>query len=414
MSRTSRAASNRRRAAARNAAGNGNGNGDGTAASGTAGEQQAVHFSDDAPAVGGHGAGHLPAGAEQVLDDLEEGERHDADELDRVEPDGDGARAHEGPDEPAYDDEAAYDDGRHDESAYDEAAAGAEPPRDGGRYGPLESVMRRPRAAALPVVVCVTIAVLLGLLRPPVYTAEAQLIVGGVVRDYQPAAGQSDAVKELTDIYSRLVGSADHQQRVSEALGTEVPVGVLSAAPIPDSALIRLEASGSSDQEAIDRANAGADQLAAEVKDLKAQASNADQDLLKQLDQASAALSAAQIDLDAKQAAYNSAVNSGASAAAVENARQAFVAAEGAATTAKLKVDVLSSNYSSSASARSGGIDLAVFSKADVASSDRTKRLALYVFAGLVIGGLLGMALATLVANGWKLLPDRGRSPAEG
>ena len=85
------------------------------------------------------------------------------------------------------------------------------------------------------------------------------------MRNNAPAAGQTDAIKSLTDVYSRLVGSADLADRVNTALGTEVPPGSLSACPDPGLAgdparRHRLQRAGR-----IDWANAGAKELSAYV-----------------------------------------------------------------------------------------------------------------------------------------------------
>jgi len=276
-----------------------------------------------------------------------------------------------------------------------------------GRYGPIESVIRRPLITVVSVVVCVAIALVLALAKPVTYTAETQLIVGGIVRPFEPAAGQTDAILELTDIYSRLVGTGAHLERVDGALGTTVPAGSISAAPIPNSALIRLEATAGNAEEAVARANAGAEQLVAEVADLKAQSTAADQELLTQLDAANA-------DLFLKNAAATSAqaALTAAGASATQAQRDAYAAAASAAATAQVKSDVLDANYKASASAKSAGINLTLFSGTGGASNDRNKTILLYGFVGLVVGALIGMALSTLVANRWKLLPDEDLPPS--
>ena len=100
----------------------------------------------------------------------------------------------------------------------------AAPDVPSGWHGPLESIVLKPRLFLLPIIVLVTLGVVLAFVRPPVYTAEQQLVVGSVVRNYQIDVGQGQAVTDLTDIYSRLVGSGDHITQVDAAIAKTAPV----------------------------------------------------------------------------------------------------------------------------------------------------------------------------------------------
>ena len=51
------------------------------------------------------------------------------------------------------------------------------------------------------------------------------------------------------------------------------------------------------------------------------------------------------------------------------------------------------------------GINLSVFSPATPIGSDRKSMLQIYGIGAIVLGALLGTALATLSANGWQLIP---------
>jgi hypothetical protein len=310
-------------------------------------------------------------------------------------------------------DDEAYVDGHDDldgDVAYDDdgLASDDEPADDdqpGRRYGPIESVLRKPRLALVPVIVLVTLAGIAGVIRQPVYTAGAQVIVGGVVRNFEPAQGQVEAIQELTDIYSRLVGSSAHLDEIAQADGgIEVAAGSLTAAPIPGSALIRIEATGTDQAQAVAIADAAATGLVAYVQDLRTEASANSQQLLDQMTVASDELAVAQLDRTAKQNAYDAAVSA---SSGVEAAREALAKAEAAVATGQLKVEVLRSNYSTTQAAQTGGIAVSVFAAAQPEGGDRTSKLSLYLFAALAIGGLIGMALATLSANHWQLLPSR-------
>ncbi len=259
-------------------------------------------------------------------------------------------------------------------------------------HGPLESITMRPRLFIFPIILLVTLALIAGFVRKPVYTASAQLIVGSVVRDFQLNDGQAAAINDLTDIYSRLVGGSDFMAKVDDTAGEPVPVQAFTAAPIPDSSLIRLDAEGSDQQQAIDRADTGADALAAYVKDLQADSVESSQAKLREVEDAQKRLTAAQA-----QAAQLRAAAGGADTAPVQEA-------DAAAATIQVEVNTLQDNYRL-LQQTSGGIGLEKFGSAQPLGSDRKSTLQIYGIAGLLIGALLGMALATLSANRWKLLP---------
>jgi hypothetical protein len=272
-------------------------------------------------------------------------------------------------------------------------------------FGPIESIGRRPKAFFIPLVVCGLLGLALGVLRAPVFTAEAQLVVGGTVRNFQPAEGQTAALQDLTDIYSRLVGSGRHLQLVSDALGNDVPPGVLTAAPIPDSTLIRLDATGATQDEATQRADAAATGLVDLVKALQTESAASNTEVLTDLQARQTEMEDAIIRRNAAQAAYNN--------SPTEAARAELVAATALVDRLDLQVSVARDAYLASESARGGGIDLEVFSPAEPWGSDRRDQMMIYVLGGLAFGALVGMALATLAANRWQVVPEVDR-PTDG
>ena len=298
-------------------------------------------------------------------------------------------------------------DGKRRDAGPDDATSAL--PDRGRSYGPMESVARRPLLALLPVLVLVSLAVLYSVARAPVYSAEARLLVGSIVRNYTPAAGLIDANQELTDIYSRLVGSPDHLDLVAQELGAEIPADSLSASPVPESPFIRIEATAGTQEEAIRRADAAAAALAEYAGNLRAEALASDNALLTELNTKSEELAVARLDADAKQATYEALDASAATpAAALEAARVAFVQADASAATRRLEFDALRSRYTASDTATKGGIELEVFSPAQPLGSDRRSTFALNVAIATLVGALIGGALATLSANHWRLLPTDG------
>lgn len=298
--------------------------------------------------------------------------------------------------------------------------AEAAPGRPAGRirsYGPMESIARRPLLALAPVLVLVTLAAALGVLRAPVYTAEARLLVGSLARNFTPADGLVAANQELTGIYSRVVGSPEHLELTAQELGQDVPADAVDASPVPESPFIRVEATGDTQEQAVERADAAAAALATYGAELRGQAVARDDDLLAELTTKSEELTQARLTRDTREEAYNDLVDSASpSAAALESARVALVEAEGALASTELEFDALREQYNASDTSTRGGIELNEFSAAEPKGSDRRSTFVLYVAAAALIGGLIGAALATLSANHWRLLPTdgtAGRSDAD-
>jgi hypothetical protein len=312
--------------------------------------------------------------------------------------DGDGATGNH-----ASDDEAPAD---HGEGATDVPAPDRRPTRS---FGPMESIARRPLLALLPVLVLVTLAGLIGVTRAPVYSAEARLLVGSLVRDFTPASGLVAANQELTDIYSRVVGSPEHLDLTARELGEDLPADSVDASPVPETPFIRVEATGDTQEEAIRRADAAAAALSAFGADLRAQAVARDQALVDDINAKSEALAAARLERDNWQETYNTLSGATApNAATLEAARVGLVAAEATVATAQLEVNALRAQLDDSDTATRGGIELNEFSAAEPMGSDRRSTFVLYVAVAVILGALIGAALATLSANHWRLLPVEG------
>ena len=125
----------------------------------------------------------------------------------------------------------------------------------------------------------------------------------------------------------------------------------------------------------------------------------ADDSVLSTYQQLSTQQATAAIAADRARAAYTATPT-----AATE---QALVAAQAELARLDLQLGVAKSNYE--ASQAGGGIPLDPFSAAESWGSDRRNTLLVYVFGGALLGALVGMALATLAANRWQLIPTRDR-----
>ncbi len=131
------------------------------------------------------------------------------------------------------------------------------------------SAMRHPVLVGVVAVAGLLIGAGAGYAYPPAHTADAQLIVGRTASlSIETIPGLDVAVQSLASDYARLITSTSV---ISEAEGylhsSQLP-GTLSASPIPESSIIDVRATASSEAVALDLANAGARALTTVITQL--------------------------------------------------------------------------------------------------------------------------------------------------
>jgi capsular polysaccharide biosynthesis protein len=127
-----------------------------------------------------------------------------------------------------------------------------------------------------PLLAVATAALVLGptaavaLAREPIYTAESRLLVGQVDVEAQAVPGFAQATQQLASLYARVVSTDVVVGPVAEELGLDAPTvqGALRASPIPQAAVIRIEAEAGDGAQAVALAEAAALQLQAYVDQL--------------------------------------------------------------------------------------------------------------------------------------------------
>jgi capsular polysaccharide biosynthesis protein len=234
---------------------------------------------------------------------------------------------------------------------------------------------RHPSFVLVPILGLLALALLAGLARTPTYTARTRLAVGGLnATNPSSLTGFADAAQQLAQTYSRSVQGdgvvGDVAQRMDASPGQVR--SHLSAAPIPETPVFTLAATSGSSDGAIQLSNLASRALVGEVD----RASHADPARLLEEYQ-TAELEREQVSnrVDALSAG-------GASLAA---AQAELLAAEARATSLRNAYE---------ASQESGTVPLQIIQKADRASSDQNSVLQLRAFVAVVVGLVLGMALA--------------------
>lgn len=118
---------------------------------------------------------------------------------------------------------------------------------------PLRSLTARPVLALTLTALGVMVGVLAGYFMPVTHSAESRLAVVSATNNAYTIPGYPLAARELASDYARWV-----QNRASDGQWSPPGSTAVSASPIPDSAVIRVEVQAPTSQEAV----AGADQVA--------------------------------------------------------------------------------------------------------------------------------------------------------
>ena len=228
--------------------------------------------------------------------------------------------------------------------------------------------------------------------RKPVYTAEARLAVGRIDVSTQSIPGFATASQLLADSYSRAIVATKVIDPAAQKTGlpaTKV-ADELTASPIPESGIIRVEAKSSDPAESIGVVNAGADSLTAYVKTLNRDNPDAGRMLAsyREASRKHARAVAARVRL------------SRAPAHGKKRATPAqFAKADAAASAAQLEQNTYADLYRATQSGQAAPNTLQILAYASRASSDRNEFLQRAAFGGAVGGMLVALAVALLLAN---------------
>jgi uncharacterized protein involved in exopolysaccharide biosynthesis len=244
----------------------------------------------------------------------------------------------------------------------------------------LEALKRQLPIALLPVIVLVAAAVAIAYARPPVYTSEARLNVGGLNLTQTSVEGYTAAVTQLAVAYSRSIDGTGVVTPVARKLHLDPRdvVHRVSATPIQGSSVIRVRATGDTTDDARRLADAAASSLVDYAITLNSGRAGGLR-LLARFKVASR---------EFRRAATALARNGGRGAAA-----QTRVDA------AKLAMDTAGFLYTQSQAGQAITQLVQKLAPADEPTSDRGSVLQDLLAGGAIAGGLIGVGLALARAN---------------
>lgn len=272
----------------------------------------------------------------------------------------------------------------------------ARPPAPPRRVTPSQAVAAHPFLVVLPVLLLMVPALAFAFARQPVHTAEARLLVGGFNVEAQAVPGFVEASRTLAETYSRLVTTPAIAERAATLLEVDVEdvVDHIDATSVPESSIIRVTGTGTTQAASVRFAAA-----AAEALEAYADESGAGTDLEALLDEfraASLVLNQTTARRDALQRSYDARVAAG---TVTEADLGALSEAEADVDRAQLEADTLAAAFADQRgrSGASGNIDLVA--PASHVGTDQRSNVQLAIVGPLLLGLIVGVALATLVAN---------------
>ena len=242
--------------------------------------------------------------------------------------------------------------------------------------------------------------------RPVQYTAEARLVVGQLDVSSQSVPGFALATQQLATTYARLIVADPIRADIANTLGSRR--GQLldyRASPIPESAIIRVEAVATDAGVASRAADAAATALRRTVAGLLLADPGAG--LLREYAASRTRLGEAEDALRRAKLAFSQARS--------EQGRQATAvqqqAAQSSLDTIRLESDALGTRYQQSVNSAPGA-PLQGVSKAIITGEDRVKTQELFGLAGLVVGLLLALLFTTWLSTRAQRRGASRRAPA--
>jgi uncharacterized protein involved in exopolysaccharide biosynthesis len=242
------------------------------------------------------------------------------------------------------------------------------------------------------VLACVVLFVAIGaaaaLLRTPTYTATARLAVGRIdITSPGALSGYAVATQALATGYSRTVTARPVAKTVSDETGISVKdvQSHVSATPIAESPVFRIEATAPNSGQAMTLANHASRALIQYTAKLNQ--SNPDSARLY------AEYREAIVHHKLAKRQLNVAI-ANAKARPIPAAEEEVDAARGEVDAASLRVEAVGKAYTASVQSQAATQLIQVISPATEATGDRRSTAMIFVFIGLVVGLLVGGAVA--------------------
>jgi capsular polysaccharide biosynthesis protein len=264
------------------------------------------------------------------------------------------------------------------------------------RVDAVTAMLRYPLLVIIPVIVLAVVGYVLAGKKHTTYKAESQVLIGS------PAPGSAgqlpglvQAEQALAGIYAREIDFDQVLTPLARQLGTSTTdiASRLSAAPDPQSPLIRIFATGPTAAKAVALANGAATKFASSMNAI----TQNDASTTHAATGYKRAVIAYQKALAKQHRIQQNLADSGSDTST--SSSPALLNAIVATQVAQLHQATLASQYQTLLASQSSSSTLSVFESAAGATTNHSSNLEIYVFGGVLAGLLIGGALATLLAN---------------
>ncbi len=259
--------------------------------------------------------------------------------------------------------------------------------------GVVESVKRYPLLVIIPALALMILGIVVGLQKQATYVADARLTVGRINLNAPGAlAGYASATQALASQFARAATATPVVAPVAKKL--DIPESRVrsrvSASPIPESPIFTVRATARTEAGAIAMANA----TAVSVQEYARKLNDRDPDsgaLLGRYKETSDILAAREARADALKERFEEKPSAG--------LRRKLADARASRNFWRLREQAIEERYLAATGGEASSRLIEILNQAETAKSDRRRWIQILGFAGLLGGVLLGMGLATFVAN---------------
>ncbi|ROP26749.1 hypothetical protein [Pseudokineococcus lusitanus] len=254
--------------------------------------------------------------------------------------------------------------------------------------GALGAVRRRPAATAAIAAGGLAVGAVVGLALPDEYTAETRLAVGADDVRALSIPGYALGVEQIAASAARYLGDTQARGQLEGLLGPDaVDVSSVSASPIPDSSILRVEAVAGTEDVALRAASVIRDELVDRSAEVN---SAADPDAtLQALGDVSRRLATAERERDRLAGVLD-----GSAVAPSTETEERYVDVQAEVDVLQAERNAVSRQYEDALVERDEAFRLVAVAEPAIARSSTVGDVQRYGFIGLVLGGLAAVVVA--------------------
>jgi uncharacterized protein involved in exopolysaccharide biosynthesis len=232
--------------------------------------------------------------------------------------------------------------------------------------------------------------------QPVLHSAEARLAVAGNDLSAQLVPAFAVATEELAANYARYLNTDGTEDTIAETIGAQAgSVTDIEASPIPESNILRIEATATTSEVAVDAAESLAADLMTRVNESRLQDNGAQEALNQYTNLSNEVATAEQAVLDITTRID---LVVGGAAGNIADLRGQLAGAQSRLDVLSVQQEALGERYRALVSSNTGtAANLDLVRPADSTGDDRATKLQRYGLLGVAVGGALGIALATLL-----------------